>query len=210
MIRLGIMHTWTRWVFGLFLSPIGVAVLAALDSTLFFSLPFGIDAAIVIVSARGGTSAWITPLVAVAGSVLGAAVTFWMGVKIGEKGLDRYIPPKRLKRVRARIRETGAIALAVLDLIPPPFPFTVFVLAAGALEVDATTFFITLTACRVIRFGAEAALAVLYGRSIIRWLDSDLFHDIVAFFIIAAIALSVVSVVRVVRATRPARRRRAA
>src|SRR5947207_1079489 len=46
------MHTWTRWVFGLFLSPIGVAVLAALDSTLFFSLPFGIDAAIVIVSAR--------------------------------------------------------------------------------------------------------------------------------------------------------------
>ena len=210
MIRLGIMHTWTRWVFGLFLSPIGVAVLAALDSTLFFSLPFGIDAAIVIVSARGGTSAWITPLVAVAGSVLGAAVTFWMGVKIGEKGLDRYIPPKRLKRVRARIRETGAIALAVLDLIPPPFPFTVFVLAAGALEVDATTFFITLTACRVIRFGAEAALAVLYGRSIIRWLDSDLFHDVVAFFIIAAIALSVVSVVRVVRATRPARRRRAA
>ena len=210
MIRLGIMHTWTRWVFGLFLSPIGVAVLAALDSTLFFSLPFGIDAAIVIVSARGGTSAWITPLVAVAGSVLGAAVTFWMGVKIGEKGLDRYIPPKRLRRVRARIRETGAIALAVLDLIPPPFPFTVFVLAAGALEVDATTFFITLTACRVIRFGAEAALAVLYGRSIIRWLDSDLFHDIVAFFIIAAIALSVVSVVRVVRATRPARRRRAA
>ena len=210
MIRLGIMHTWTRWVFGLFLSPIGVAVLAALDSTLFFSLPFGIDAAIVIVSARGGTSAWITPLVAVAGSVLGAAVTFWMGVKIGEKGLDRYIPPKRLKRVRARIRETGAIALAVLDLIPTPFPFTVFVLAAGALEVDATTFFITLTACRVIRFGAEAALAVLYGRSIIRWLDSDLFHDVVAFFIIAAIALSVVSVVRVVRATRPARRRRAA
>jgi membrane protein YqaA with SNARE-associated domain len=204
------MRAWTRWILGLFLSPIGVTVLAALDSTLFFSFPLGIDTVVVILSARNRDLAWTIALLAIAGSVAGAALTFWMGAKIGEKGIDRYIPPKRLTAVRQRTRETGAIALAVLDLIPPPFPFTPFVLAAGALEVDPKLFFGTLAACRLLRFGAEAFLAVLYGRRIVRWLDSDLFHDIVAVMIVAAIVVSVVSIIRLVRATRPARRRRAA
>jgi len=201
---------WTQWIVSLFLSPAGVVVLAALDSTLFFSLPFGIDAAVIILAARGHTLAWLIPVLAVAGSAAGAALTFWMGVKIGEKGLERYIPPKRLKQVQRRIRETGAVTLAVLDLIPPPFPFTPFVLAAGALEVDPKVFFGTLVVCRLLRFGLEAMLAVWYGRGILRWLDSDLFHDIVAFCIIAAIILSVLSIVRLVRATRSDSRRRAA
>ena len=204
------MRAWTRWIFTLFLSPIGVVVLAALDSTLFFSLPFGIDAAVVILSARDHELAWIIVLLAVMGSVAGAALTFWMGVVIGEKGLERYIPPKRLMGVRSRIRDTGAIALAALDLIPPPFPFTPFVLAAGALEVDAKLFFVTLTLCRAIRFGIEALFAVWYGRTILLWLDSDLFRDIVSFFIIAAVVVSIVTIVRVVRATATTRRRRAA
>ena len=204
------MHGWTRWIFGLFLSPIGVTVLAVLDSTLFFSLPFGIDAAVIILSARGHASAWLIPLLAVAGSAAGAAITFWMGVVIGEKGLERYIPEKRLKQVRQRVRDKGAIALAILDLIPPPFPFTPFVLAAGALEVDPRIFFATLVACRFVRFGAEALLAVRYGRGIVKWLDSDLFHDIVAFSIVAAIAVSIISIVKLVRATRPRGRRAAA
>ena len=204
------MRAWTRWIFPLFLSPVGVVVLAALDSTLFFSLPFGIDAAVVILSARDHDLAWIIVLLAIMGSGAGAALTFWMGVVIGEKGLERYIPPKRLRGVRSRIRDTGAIALAALDLIPPPFPFTPFVLAAGALEVDAKLFFVTLTLCRAIRFGIEALFAVWYGRTILLWLDSDLFRDIVSFFIIAAVVVSIVTIGRLVRATATARRRRAA
>src|SRR6185369_2343980 len=114
---------------------------------------------------------WLVPLLATAGSVVGAALTFWMGVKIGEKGLDRWVPDeRRLDRIRCRVREKGAIALAVLDLIPPPFPFTPFVLAAGALEVDPRTFFGTLVVCRIFRFGLEALLAIRYGRRILSWL----------------------------------------
>lgn len=118
--------------------------------------------------------------------------------------------PKRLKRVRQRVREKDAVALAILDLIPPPFPFTPFVLAAGALEVSPATFFVTLIACRLLRFGLEAALAIVYGRSILSWLDSDLFHDIVTFFIAIAIALTTYSIVSLVRATRSGKRKRAA
>jgi len=202
------MRGFSKWVLTLFASPVGVIVLAALDSTLFFSLPFGIDAVVIILAARLREHWWIVPLLASLGSVAGAALTFWMGVKIGEKGLDRWVPDeRRLVRIRRRVREKGAIALAVLDLIPPPFPFTVFVLAAGALEVDPRTFFGTLTVCRLLRFGVEAALALRYGRSILAWLDSEIFHDIVAFFIVLAVALTTFSIVKLVRSTRPVKRR---
>ena len=54
-------RAWTRWLIGLFASPIGVVVLAALDSTPFFSFPFGIDAVVIILAARMGALAWIVP-----------------------------------------------------------------------------------------------------------------------------------------------------
>jgi membrane protein YqaA with SNARE-associated domain len=204
------MRSFSQWVITLCASPVGVVILAALDSTLFFSLPFGIDAAVIILAARLRDLWWVVPLLASAGSVLGAALTFWMGVKIGEKGLDRYVPANRLKRIRNKIRRSGAIALAVLDLIPPPFPFTPFVLAAGALEVKRTVFFVTLVVCRVLRFGIEAVLATIYGRSIISWLDTDLFQDVVFFCIVLALALTAISLVKLVRSTRPSKTRHAA
>lgn len=203
------MRSLSKWIVALCATPSGVVVLAALDSTLFFSLPFGIDAAVIILAARLKDLWWTVPLLATLGSVAGAALTFWMGVKIGENGLDRYVPPKRLKKIRARIRHSGAIALAVLDLIPPPFPFTPFVLAAGALEVKASTFFVTLTVCRIIRFGIEAALAATYGDGVLSWLESDLFQDIVSFFIVAAVALTVLSIVKLIRSSRTSGRRSA-
>jgi membrane protein DedA with SNARE-associated domain len=132
-----------------------------------------------------------------------------MGVKVGEKGLDRYASPKQLDRVRKKIRESGAITLAILDLIPPPFPFTPFVLAAGALEVDPWTFFITLAGCRLARFGAETALALFYGRQIISWLNSPILNDIVIGCAVLAVLLTTVSLVKIFRTSGRPRQRHA-
>jgi len=204
------MRGFSSWVLGLFASPIGVVALAFLDSTLFFSLPFGIDAIVIILAARERQLWWAIPLLATAGSVAGAALTFWMGAKIGEKGLERHVSPKRLEQIQRRLKKSGAIALAVLDLIPPPFPFTPFVLAAGALKVKRQLFFVVLAVTRVIRFGLEAALALVYGRRIIAWLDSDIFKYVVFGCIVLAVLLTALSIVRVVRATGPSRARRVA
>jgi membrane protein YqaA with SNARE-associated domain len=202
------MHSFSAWIVALFSSPAGVIVLAALDSTLFFSLPFGIDAAVIILAARLRAFAWVVPLLATGGSIAGAWLTFWMGARIGEKGLERYVAQRRLQRVRARIESSGAIALAVLDLIPPPFPFTTFVLAAGALGGNAATFFVTLTICRLLRFGLETALAVVYGPNILSWLDADLFHDIVTGCVLLAATLTTLSLVKILRTSgRPKARR---
>ena len=100
------MRGFSQWIIAFFASPAGVVVLAALDSTLFFNLPLGIDAAVVLLSARAGAFAWIVPVLATTGSIGGAAITFWMGRKLGEKGLDRFISPRRLSRMRKRVRET--------------------------------------------------------------------------------------------------------
>jgi membrane protein YqaA with SNARE-associated domain len=202
----GTVRALSAWIVGLLASPAGIVVLAALDSTIFFSFPGAIDAAVVVLAARGGPSPWIATLLATAGSVGGAALTFWMGAKIGAPGLDRYMSAGRLDRVRRRIHNAGAVGLAVLDLIPPPFPFTPFILAAGALTVDATTFFVTLAVCRLIRFGLEALLAAIYGRALLTWFDSDVFHDIVIALSVLGLTLTILTIAKLVAASRTPRR----
>lgn len=200
------MRALASGIIGLVGSPIGIVLLAALDSTVFFSLPGGIDAAVVLLTVRRHVTWWLVILLATAGSVGGAALTFWMGVKIGEHRLDRYISPKRLARIRRKVRTAGAVRLAVLDLIPPPFPFTPFILAAGALDADAATFFGTLTACRLLRFGAEALLAVFYGPRLLAWLDSDTLHNILLGGSVLGVALTTASITKFLRSSRLSRR----
>ncbi len=197
------MRTLAGWLIGFFGSPAGIFVLAALDSTIFFSLPGGIDAAIIFVAARRQILLSIVVIaLAVAGSIAGAALTFWTGRRIGHHQLDRYVATKRLERIKRRIQNAGAVGLAILDLIPPPFPFTAFILAAGALEIDATTFFGVLAGCRILRFGGEATLATVYGRQLLRWTDSDVFRGLAIAACVLAAALTALSVTRLVASSR--------
>jgi membrane protein YqaA with SNARE-associated domain len=193
-------------IIGLMASPIGIVLLAAFDSTIFFSLPAGIDAAIVVLVVHRPSIWWLVVLMATAGSILGAALTFWMGVKIGDGHLEHYISPRRLTSIRRKVRSTGALKLAILDLIPPPFPFTPFILAAGALDADAAKFLGTLTACRVLRFGAEAVLAVIYGRHLLVWVDSDIFQAILLATMVLGVALTAFSIAKFLKSSRATRR----
>lgn len=196
------MRSLSSSLFGLFLSPAGVFLLAALDSSLLFSLPFGIDAAVIILSARARQFFWAYPLLADAGSLLGAATTFWIGMKAGEAGLERYIARRRLERVKSKVRTKGALTMAVLDLIPPPFPFTPFILASGALEVSKKKFFGTLAVVRLIRFGGEGLLARVYGRRILSWTESRTVQAIVSICIVIAIIGTIFSAVALLRSSR--------
>jgi hypothetical protein len=88
----------------------------------------------------------------------------------------------------------GATTLALFAIVPPPFPFTAVVLAAGALEADALRFLGVTAGVRLVRFGAEAVLAAIYGgRSVLRWMNSDTVQDVVAGIIVLAAVGSVIS-----------------
>jgi membrane protein YqaA with SNARE-associated domain len=186
-------------LFQLFLSLPGLAVLAALDSSLIFFFPLGIDVVVVLMTARERDAARLIPLIATAGSLAGAAVTFWIGRKIGEHGLERVVSKRRLSRMKRRIRGRAAVSIAMLALAPPPFPFTPFILTSGALDVSRAAFFGTLAAARLLRFGVEAWLATLYGRQIVSWMASDAFERTVAAFTVIAIAGTAWSVWRLAR-----------
>jgi membrane protein YqaA with SNARE-associated domain len=205
------MRSLTHWVLTTFASPIGILILAALDSTLFFWLPFGIDAATVVLSMRGVAPWWGVALLATAGSVAGALATFWMGDKVGDAGLERFASARYLASARKRIEQkTRADLLAALSLIPPPFPFTPIVLAAGALEVKAAAFFATLAACRFVRFGVEAYLARRYGPRTLDWLESPIVENVVLAFLALGIVLTAVTLIRIVRSPARSSRRAAA
>src|ERR1044072_7485122 len=173
--------------FHFFLTWWGAYLLAALDASMVFFLPFGIDAVVIYLSARNGMLFWIYPLLATAGSVTGAAITYWIGHKGGELGLERLIPRGRLERFRRRVQNGGAAAMAVPALLPPPFPLTPFVLTCGALKANRWIFFRTFAAMRLIRFGGEAVLARVYGRGVLRLLESDTFQRVIIGFIVVAV-----------------------
>ena len=193
--------------FAFFLSWWGAYLLALLDATMVFFLPFGVDALVIYLSARSGMFFWIYPLLATAGSVTGAAVTYWIGKKGGEIGLERFVPQRRLDRLRCRLQKQGAVAMAFAALLPPPFPLTPFVLTCGALEVDRRIFFGTFALMRLIRFGTEAALARIYGRGVLRMIESEAFQAVVIAFIVIAAIGTLVSAVMLWRNTRQPRLR---
>jgi membrane protein YqaA with SNARE-associated domain len=181
--------------FGVFLTWWGPFVLGALDASLVFFMPFGVDALVIYLAARDESLFWIYPLLATAGSVLGAATTFWIGYKAGEVGLDRLISRRRLDRLRCQVRDKGAVALALPAIMPPPFPLTPLVLTCGALKVDPRRFFSTFAAMRLLRFSIGAVLARIYGRGILRVLESDRFQMVVIGFIVIAVLGTIVSAV---------------
>jgi len=199
------MRTFFNSILGYFLTPAGLLMMGVLDSSLIFFLPLGIDFVVILLTARKPEWFWLYAILATAGSVVGSAFTFWIGRKIGEVGLERFIKPSRLARIQQRVGRSAAAAVASLALIPPPFPFTAFVLTSGAWKVNAWTFLVTLAGTRALRFTAESALAAYYGRGIIAWMKSPTFTVAVGIVTGLAVIGTVVSAVALYRSTKKRR-----
>jgi len=187
---------------GYFLTPPGLVLLAALDSSMVFFLPLGIDFVLILLVARHPELFWMYAALATVGSLLGAALTFWIGRKVGEHGLSRFIKASRLKRVQERVGKSAAVTVGALAIIPPPFPFTAFVLTSGAGHVNAWAFFVTLGAVRTVRFLAEGALAAHYGKGIIGWMQSTTFTVTVGIVAAIAIVGTIVSAIALYRSSK--------
>lgn len=187
---------------GYFLTPSGLVLLAALDSSMVFFLPLGIDFVLILLAARRPEWFWLYAILATVGSVIGAAGTFWIGRKVGEHGLSRFVKASRLKRVQDRVGGSAAVPVAALGIIPPPFPFTAFVLTSGAAQMNPWTFLMTLAGVRALRFLGEGLLAAHYGRGIIGWMKSTTFTVTVAAMAAIAIIGTIVSGVALYRSTK--------
>jgi membrane protein YqaA with SNARE-associated domain len=200
------MRAFFASIFAYFLSPFGLLALAALDMSMLFFLPFAVYAGVIILTARRPDAAVLYVGMATAGSLIGGAITFWIGRRAGEHGLERFVSARRLDHIKGRVRRSGAIAFALPAMMPPPFPLTPFVLTCGALAVSKTRFFLTLGIVRLVRFAVEATLAVIYGQRILSWMKSDLFQAIVIGFTIVAVVATVAGIWTLIRQSRKAER----
>lgn len=206
------MRSFLTAIFSSLVSWWGLGLIAAMDSLIIVTLPLAVDIAVIVLASRAQELFWIYPIIASAGSICGAAVTYYLGQRAGEAGLERFVSAGRVEQIRRKIKTKGAVAIAFLDLVPPPFPFTAFILAAGALKVSPYRFLTWLALTRLLRFGAEAVLAFYYGRQIINWFESDTFEYIAIFLFGMAGLGTLLAVIQLIRSTRAhhARSRRAA
>ncbi len=149
----------------------GLFAVAVLDAApIPLPIPATTDILILILGVHG-ESPWFLAPVAVAGGLLGAWLTWAAGKRGGEAMLERYVPALFRSHMANWIHNHGILTLCLAALLPPPIPLMPFLLASGALGVTRRQLFIALGIGRTFRYGGEAALALIYGRKILRWFN---------------------------------------
>jgi membrane protein YqaA with SNARE-associated domain len=175
----------------------GLFLMSALDSS-FLVLPFGNDLLLIaLVSSNRESLIWIAyVLVSAAGSVLGVFVIDLLMRKAGEKGLERFVKPRKLERLKQKLENKLGITVFVTTVLPPPFPFTPVIMTASALQCSRKKLIGAVLVGRIIRYTVEAILALYFGRQLITYLNSDVVSYVVYGLVAAAIVLSTLSLIR--------------
>lgn len=108
-------------------------------------------------------------LMATLGSVAGCVLLYFLARWGGEAFFHRRAGSHG-HGVRAWIERNGFISMLIAALLPPPTPFKVFVIAAGAFEVPLRTFVLAVTLARALRYFAIGFLSVRYGDTALHYL----------------------------------------
>jgi membrane protein YqaA with SNARE-associated domain len=150
------------------LGSLGLFSVSVLDSSVIpLPLPGSTDLLLLwLVSHRG--EPWLLGASAIAGSILGGYTCWSTGCKGGEAALQRYVQARLLKRISRWMEEHAILSVFLPSLLPPPFPLSPFLLAAGALGVSRSRFLVVFSIARTLRYGAITWLGVVYGRGVVR------------------------------------------
>ena len=152
------------WVhgFALTLGGPGLFLIALLDSS-FLSFPAVVDLLIVPMVTLHKERMIYYALLATLGSMAGCFLLYLLGRKGGEALLRRRFHERHVDRALAVFQRHGLLAIAVPSLLPPPFPFKPFVLAAGVAGVRPFEFLLAVGLGRGVRYFGEGLLALWYG-----------------------------------------------
>jgi membrane protein YqaA with SNARE-associated domain len=188
------------------LGGVGLLILGVLDSS-YLVAPWGNDLLLVAITTRHPQVLYMTYLsvMSTAGSVLGCLLLDVTIRPLGEKGLEKFLPARRVKRVKEKVGKNAGRAVAVASLAPPPFPFTAFVMAAAALQYSRAKLLAIVAATRLARFLIVGALAIRFGRRILQWAKLPLVQGFLIALIILCTVGSVISVYGWIKHSRSAR-----
>ena len=169
---------------------LGLFVIAALDSS-FLSFPQVNDLLIIYLSTKSPTLMPYYAGMTTAGSLLGCFVLYGFARRGGEVFLRKRFSGERVERGLALYQRHGLLAVVVPSLLPPPTPFKLFVLLAGAAKVSPWKFGVAVAIGRGIRYFGQGYLAVLYGEAATEWMRE---HGAIAgvAFAVGAVALAAI------------------
>jgi membrane protein YqaA with SNARE-associated domain len=177
---------------------LGLFLIAFLDSSVL-TFPVINDLLVIDLSIRYPARMPYYAAMATLGSVAGCLLLYYLSWKGGEAMFHKHAGP-RAQHIHAWINRNGFVSILVTALLPPPTPFKVFVIAAGALEMPVRTFVLGLLVARAFRFFGEGFLAVRYGHQASQFL---LTHKLEFAGITLCVVLSLYLVSRIVFRLRP-------
>ncbi len=152
-----------RWLQAIAASAGGLSLflIAFLDSSVL-TFPVINDLLLIDLSIRNPARMPYYAGMATLGSVAGCLLLYYLARKGGET-MFRKRAGSRAQQIHAWINRNGFVSILLTALLPPPVPFKIFVIAAGALEMPVRTFVFGLLVARGLRFFGEGVLAVKYG-----------------------------------------------
>jgi membrane protein YqaA with SNARE-associated domain len=180
---------------------LGILTLSTFDSSPLV-VPLGNDLLLLALCARYHQRVFYYVAMATAGSLIGCFVTDWASRK-GQESLKKVLPGKRFGYLRKQVEKRAGWTLMAASILPPPFPFTVFVAGAAALRYPRKKLLGAVAIGRVVRFAIEGALAVHYGRWIIKQAQSPLLEHIMIALIVISIAGSAYSIYHWLKRDKP-------
>lgn len=140
---------------------LGIFGIALMDAA-FIPMPGGPDVVVITLSIATPALMPLYVLAAMAGSTIGSLLLYFVALKGGQTALRKFSPEKRAK-VQKALDEYDIWAMLVAAVMPPPFPFKIFVLSAGAFRMQLWRFVLAMLLGRGFRFVLEGVLAVRYG-----------------------------------------------
>ena len=141
--------------------PFGLFAVALLDSSLV-PMPGGADAVTILLS--NARPAWwpIYAAAATLGSTAGCVILYYISRRAGRRALSRFGERKQAK-VKGLIERYDVLSVLVASVLPPPFPFKLFVITAGVFRFGVLRFALAIAAGRAFRFALEGYTAARYG-----------------------------------------------
>lgn len=150
----------TEWATGL--GGVGLFVIAVLDSS-FLSFPQVNDVLVIVLSAKSPERMPYYAGMTTLGSLIGCFMLFAVARRGGEVFIRKRLKGAHVDRALRLYQRFGLLAVVVPSLLPPPVPFKIFVLLAGAADVAAWRFGLAILIGRGIRYFGQGYLAVMYG-----------------------------------------------
>ena len=141
--------------------PFGLLAIAFLDS-LFIPMPGGVDAVLLLLAASRPSWMLIYVAAATIGSTAGCVGLYRISRRAGHRALARFSESKQ-KRVKDLIDRYDVLSVLVASLLPPPFPFKLFVVSAGVFRLNLLRLTIAVAVGRTFRYLLLGYLAARYG-----------------------------------------------